>query len=384
MSGSLQAQTNTASGREVKNLTRFLRYLRSVERRARGHLLRALKGRFSSFLAGLSYVSRWNKTVLGRRKAIGQRSRKDPAKTDASKPKRESFGAYLKREREYRDITLKEISRTTKVQESILRALEEDQVDSLPSIVFVKGFLRAYASYVGLNPTDIVLRYETFLRGEDDAAGERVGYHTLKQWGLKSIVFPLSLLLIMGIVLLIALPRHRATETSTVLQQIVEPVASPPSEAEIDPPTVREEVKSVLPSHDIREELPVSPLPVPPPRTAPPSPPQTPSGIDLQLRASEDTWIQIQIDHGPPKAMLLRSGENISRRGEESMEMKIGNAGGVQVLHNGKDLGKPGESGKVIYLSITPEGVKIRRSRGSPPRESAQKPAAETGDQTPL
>ncbi len=64
--------------------------------------------------------------------------------------------------------------------------------------------------------------------------------------------------------------------------------------------------------------------------------------------------------------------------------MKIGNAGGVQVLHNGKDLGKPGESGKVIYLSITPEGVKIRRSRGSPPRESAQKPAAETGDQTPL
>ena len=78
----------------------------------------------------------------------------------------ESLGRYLKREREMRNISLKEVSRNTRVREHLLRALEEDRYDLLPSATFVKGFLTSYAKYVGLDPNDALLRFQEFLKSE--------------------------------------------------------------------------------------------------------------------------------------------------------------------------------------------------------------------------
>jgi len=272
----------------------------------------------------------------------------------------ESIGEYLKREREFRKISLEEISRTTKIREDMLRDIEENRLDSLPSPVFVKGFLRAYARCVGLDPDDVVLRYETPHVEEEDLPVERAAPDTPKQWRLKYIVLPVSLLLLLGVLLFLAL--HRPTLTEKEAQQMVEPVTKSLSQGESDQPGVREDADSaILPDSD-RKELPVSSPPMHPSRPVTSSLSEPPSGIELQLAALEDAWIQIQVDHGPAEEILLRPGEIISRRGERNIEMKIGNAGGLEILHNGRNLGKLGESGKVVYLSITPEEAKVRRS----------------------
>lgn len=272
----------------------------------------------------------------------------------------ESIGEYLKREREFRKISLEEISRTTKIREDILRALEEDRLDSLPSPVFVKGFLRAYAKCVGLDPDDVVLRYEAPHVEEKDLPVERAAPDTPNQWRLKYIVLPVSLLLLLGVLLFLTL--HRPTLTEKVPQQRVEPATKPVSQAESDQPGVREDADSGILPHSDRKEFPVSSPPMHPARpvTSPLSEPSP--GIEIQLAALEDAWIQMQVDHKPAEEILLRPGETISRRGERNIEMKIGNAGGLEILHNGRNLGKLGESGKVLHLSITPEEVKVRRS----------------------
>ena len=79
---------------------------------------------------------------------------------------KESLGRYLKRERESRNLSLREASKITKVKEPILKAIEEDQYASLPSPTYVKGFLLSYAKYIGLDPNDVLLRYESRLRGK--------------------------------------------------------------------------------------------------------------------------------------------------------------------------------------------------------------------------
>jgi cytoskeletal protein RodZ len=74
----------------------------------------------------------------------------------------ESLGKYLKAERESRNLSLKEVSESTKIKERLLKAIEEDQYELLSSGVYVKGFLDAYARYLDLDSNDIVLRYQKY------------------------------------------------------------------------------------------------------------------------------------------------------------------------------------------------------------------------------
>jgi cytoskeleton protein RodZ len=62
---------------------------------------------------------------------------------------RESLGSHLKRERESRNISLKEVAKRIRVREQLLRALEEDRYDVLPPHPYLKGFLFNYAKVVG-------------------------------------------------------------------------------------------------------------------------------------------------------------------------------------------------------------------------------------------
>jgi len=70
-----------------------------------------------------------------------------------------SFGEELRREREIRGISLKEISDATKISKRFLEAIERNDHHSLPAPVFTRGFVREYARYVGLNAEDMVNRY---------------------------------------------------------------------------------------------------------------------------------------------------------------------------------------------------------------------------------
>ena len=75
----------------------------------------------------------------------------------------ESFGKYLKEEREKRGYSIEEISQGTKISPGQIRALESDDFGYLPPITFVKGFVRAYARHIGLDSDEAVTRLEEYL-----------------------------------------------------------------------------------------------------------------------------------------------------------------------------------------------------------------------------
>jgi cytoskeleton protein RodZ len=70
-----------------------------------------------------------------------------------------SFGERLRREREMRGISLDDIADASKIGTRLLRALEEEHFELLPGGIFNKGFVRAYAKYVGLNEEEAVADY---------------------------------------------------------------------------------------------------------------------------------------------------------------------------------------------------------------------------------
>ena len=61
------------------------------------------------------------------------------------------IGNSLREARLRRGVELVQAESATKVRAKYLRALEEEEFDSLPSGTYVRGFLRAYASYLGLD-----------------------------------------------------------------------------------------------------------------------------------------------------------------------------------------------------------------------------------------
>jgi cytoskeleton protein RodZ len=70
-----------------------------------------------------------------------------------------SIGEELKREREFREISLREISDSTKINIRMLEAIEKDDFSSLPGGIFNRNFIRAYANFIGLDPEVIIRKY---------------------------------------------------------------------------------------------------------------------------------------------------------------------------------------------------------------------------------
>src|SRR5258707_7500694 len=70
-----------------------------------------------------------------------------------------TFGERMQREREMRSISLDEIVESTKIGARMLRALEEEEFEKLPGGIFNKGFVRAYARYLGLDEEQAVADY---------------------------------------------------------------------------------------------------------------------------------------------------------------------------------------------------------------------------------
>lgn len=86
--------------------------------------------------------------------------------------RQQAFGRYLRAQREVQQISLWEIAASTKIPLESLKNLENGSWEALPAEVFVRGFIRSYAQYVGLSGADACGRYEQALAQDEPAAEE--------------------------------------------------------------------------------------------------------------------------------------------------------------------------------------------------------------------
>ena len=70
-----------------------------------------------------------------------------------------SFGEEIRRERELREISLREVAEATKINLRYLEAMERNDFAYLPGGLFNRGFVRAYCSFIGVDPEAMVNAY---------------------------------------------------------------------------------------------------------------------------------------------------------------------------------------------------------------------------------
>lgn len=101
------------------------------------------------------------KTEKGAREEIYQEKEGSLSFTDLSMRVGEEdyLGKTLKQIRERMGVDLKTISAQTKISKKILEWIEEEAYEKLPALVYLKGFLKGYAQFLGLDPHQVVEGY---------------------------------------------------------------------------------------------------------------------------------------------------------------------------------------------------------------------------------
>ena len=84
------------------------------------------------------------------------------------------IGTSLRQARQHRGLDVSDVERETRIRAKYLTALEEERFEVLPGTAYVRGFLRTYAEFLGLDGQLYVDEYSSrFVVGEDDGRALR-------------------------------------------------------------------------------------------------------------------------------------------------------------------------------------------------------------------
>jgi hypothetical protein len=240
---------------------------------------------------------------------------------------------------------LHDAAQQTRISIQYLKALEQEDFAKLPGEVFVRGFLKNYAKFLGLPEQEVLKKYDEF---QHAAAGATV-----------------------------AAPQPVATEQAPVPQ-----TQEKPSKVSLEPwlwgtaifisilvflfmvkPEKKPESVAPLETHTavLRSEMTGS------------APATKPEKLYLQIVALEDVWLLVRTDSGPQKKAVLKKDENVVWSADERFLLSYGSVGAVKLLLNGEELIVTGQKNAVVRdLEITAAG--ITSAKAAPVLPRAAKP----------
>lgn len=256
-----------------------------------------------------------------------------------------SFGETLRRERELRGISLREIADATKISVRFLQALEADRIEILPGGLFRKTFVRQYAKHVGLDPERMVAEF-LYAHGDEAPAAAAAAR--------QRFTIPQGTVSVLGILALLAwLAYPRAT--GGFRQEEAAATPTPPASL------AREYVYP-----------PAAPTPAPAIEAVAQEPAAAASGGDLTLTltAEQDCWVQVSVDGESVLNRVLAAGESQTMAGEGEIVLSVGNAGGVRFRVNdrpGVPLGRSGEVKKNIVITRQSLPSLVKQDPSTPP-----------------
>lgn len=291
------------------------------------------------------------------------------------------MGEFLKAEREKKGIRLSDISSVTKIPVHNLKLMEEGKWKTLPAKPFVKGFLTAYAKYIGLNGAQVYQRYleETApsvvssVPSSSPAETSEISKTPLKEVSTAPKVLQIKPILIslVGVVFLassvwlIQLGKQTSVETVAALDPSAQTNTQPVQEA-----TIETQETSREPANAPESPSPVAPVQGPAETSAPVAKPSAVTGHELEVNPKELTWVKVVIDEAPPVNLRLKPEEKTKFSAKEKIKLVLGNATGSEVLYNGSKTDGKLYSGTIRYY-IFPVGSTF-------PQDQARKVSSES------
>ena len=304
----------------------------------------------------------------------------------------EELGALLRAERERRCLNIEDVSAHLKISVRKLRALEEGDASSMP-LAYAKGFVRSYATYLGMAASEVVeaMQVVSSHLPENTEETVRPARHapppdTAPRKGGSGVFVRLLLLTTAAAALAggsYAVWKSGFLETLHGRQNDVARPALP----------LRDEARpAYVPAPAPSESAAPAPVAVPAP-PAPPATPQAPPSATaspspatpekvvvrtgdaasaaapaarddgflppgqhkIVITATETCWIRSTADRTDTRQFSLGKGDTFALTFSQRLDLRLGNAGGVRIRYDGKDFPTGARSGQARTLVFPPK-----------------------------
>ena len=285
-------------------------------------------------------------------------------------------GERLRRQRELLGLSLEDVERHTHLRLHYLQALESGSLDALPSPVQGRGMLNNYATFLGLNPEPLLLRFAEGLQlrlaarqaGHSAAAGQPAKAQKdrrplpapIRRLLSGDVLIGGALAVFLVIFALWAATRIFAISTAT------EATSTAPSIADVLLATA---TATITPTPLPPSATPPAPLAFPPPGAAAspgvpmpgggPGPQSTgaPANVQVYMNVLQRAWLRATVDGQIEYEGRVLPGTPLSFSGASQVEILTSNGAGLQVYLNGADLGRLGSLGEVVNRVYTTMGA---------------------------
>lgn len=245
------------------------------------------------------------------------------------------IGATLRTARERCELPISELAARTKIPVGVLLAIEDNAFEKVPRGIFARGFIRAYAREVDLDPEDLVQQFlmeteppatdtpeaeaadadieET--RIDPDASGSGPG------WGYALIVAALLVAFVS-----FNRPAPSRTPEAMPLAAVEEPLAG----------------NGIQPASAVIQDLqPVATVG---------------EGLRFELQVQGPCWVEAIVDGRQLVYRLMQPGERQTIDAERELVLRVGDPGAISYSVNGRSGEPLGRAGMPITVRFTSQG----------------------------
>jgi transcriptional regulator with XRE-family HTH domain len=247
------------------------------------------------------------------------------------------FGDRFKKARQSKGISLDQIAFETRIGIRFLQAIENEDFHLLPGGIFNRGFIRSYAERVGLDAEQIVADYERISGKRDTVEAETTAVQSSNK--AQAGLLPIALgFLALAIIIFYA--ATRSSENTIIEDQSPAIIESPPVEAEPAPLERPPVIPESVPSEEIDDGL------------------RTLQSLDVEMEIREPTWIKLVSDGNEVvSGEVMQPGTTRRFTAQASIDITIGNAGGLILRVNDRPISSLGRRGEVREVTITPQNL---------------------------
>ena len=273
------------------------------------------------------------------------------------------LGSLLKDERERQGLTIEQIMEITKVSRVNITAIESGDRDEFPHEVYAKGFIKNYAKSLGLDSEEIGKNFSQIMASgitESPREKEELSQHDYSaapKKGSGGIIFLVLILvaIVGGLVYYLhdnsffsakttentevaAVKEIEKTTPAPVVKEKAEVGESEPAvvEQEVNPAEEESKVKVEETAEQQTETVVAAPVN---------------NVVVITVKPGEACWLEAVVD-GEAREFVLQEGDSLSLPYKESLKVKLGNGGGVEIASDGKPFKFEATKGKVQKLEF--------------------------------
>jgi len=227
-----------------------------------------------------------------------------------------SFGAKLISARERLGLDLDAVAEETKIRRHYLNALEQENFSVLPARVYATGFVRRYARLLNIDPEILVREFQDAAYGGESFEQDII---LIKDKAPRRFKIPAKNIIV-GLVFLVGV----------IL--------------------IGNYLASYLAQRGITQQQSVVPAKVE--QTNPAGKAPAAEKLLLNVSAKGRCWLEVRVDGTVQYSSIMEEGETLTFEGKQSIAIKAGNAGGLDLSLNGKKLAPLGKDWEVVQKTF--------------------------------